>query len=67
MIILKTMTKKMEYLKEQIKKIMNNNEEHIDYLLSIIGKCMIGDPQYFGVDKTEFSGGDNGKHSYLTY
>ena len=57
---------KMEFLLLQIKKIMNYNEEHMKYWLSIIGLCMLGVPNlekslYFGVDKTEFSSGDNGK------
>lgn len=57
---------KMDFLLEQIKKIMNFNEQHSNYLLSIIGLCMLGVPDlekslYFGVDKTEFSSGDNGK------
>lgn len=58
--------KKMEKLKEYLKPIMNNNEEHLEYLLSILGFCFLGTPHleksvYFCVDKTLKSMGDNGK------
>lgn len=58
--------KKLEELKEYLKPIMNNNEEHLEYLLSILGFCFLGTPHleksvYFCVDKTFKSMGDNGK------
>jgi phage/plasmid-associated DNA primase len=57
---------KMKFLKNVLLKIMNNNVEHLEYFLSIIGFCFLGTPHlekslYFGIDKTEVSSGDNGK------
>jgi len=57
---------KMTFLKNVLLKIMNNNKEHLEYFLSIIGFCFLGTPHlekslYFGIDKTEVSSGDNGK------
>lgn len=58
---------KMKFLKNDVLlKIMNNNIEHLEYFLSIIGFCFLGTPHlekslYFCVDKTEVSSGDNGK------
>ena len=59
--------KKFDFLKNDVlKKILNNNPEHLEYFLSIIGYTFIGDPSlekslYFGIDKTNQSHGDNGK------
>jgi phage/plasmid-associated DNA primase len=59
--------KKKEYLKNDVlKKILNNNDEHLEYYLSIIGFSFIGSPQleksiYFMIDKTLHGKGDNGK------
>jgi len=59
--------KKMEYLKNEVLlKIMNNNTEHLEYFLSLIGYTYIGSPNleksiYFCIDKTMKSAGDNGK------
>ena len=55
-----------KYMKSVLKKILNNNDEHLDYYLSILGYTMIGEPDlekslYFMIDKTELSKGDNGK------
>ena len=55
-----------KYIKSVLKKILNNNDEHLDYYLSILGYAMIGEPDlekslYFMIDKTELSKGDNGK------
>lgn len=49
-----------------LKKILNNNNEHLIYFLSLIGFTFIGMPQlekaiYFMIDKTFNSNGDNGK------
>jgi phage/plasmid-associated DNA primase len=57
---------KVNTLKEILKKILNNNEEHLDYYLSIIGYSLIGKPDleksiYFMIDGTENGKGDNGK------
>jgi len=54
------------YLKSVLKKILNNNDEHLEYFLSLLGFCFIGRPErekalYFMVDKTEGGCGDNGK------
>jgi len=57
-------------LKSNLKKILNNNDEHLEYFLSIIGFCFIGIPHkeksiYFCVDKTDNAHGDNGKTFYF--
>ena len=54
------------FLKGIVRKIMNNNEEHMEYLLSLIGYSFVGVPHlekslYFCVDRTFKSAGDNGK------
>jgi phage/plasmid-associated DNA primase len=57
---------KKQFVKNVLKQILNNNEEHLEYLLSIVGFTFIGSPHleksiYFCVDKTEKASGDNGK------
>ena len=57
---------KKETLKGYLKKILNNNNEHLDYFLSLLGFSFIGMPHleksiYFMIDKTENGCGDNGK------
>lgn len=57
---------KKSFVKSVLLKILNNNREHLEYFLSIIGYCFIGSPEleksiYFCVDKTNKSSGDNGK------
>jgi len=59
-------SEKKNYLKGVLKKILNNNDEHLEYYLSIIGFTFIGSPQleksiYFMIDKTFGGKGDNGK------
>lgn len=59
------------FIKNVLKKILNNNEDHLEYFLSLIGYTLIGSPQlekslYFGVDKTERSSGDNGKTFFFS-
>jgi hypothetical protein len=54
------------FIKSVLKKILNNNDEHLEYFLSLIGFTFIGDPEleksvYFMIDKTEGGKGDNGK------
>lgn len=54
------------YLKSKLKEILNNNDEHLEYFLSIIGHSFIGDPEkeksiYFMIDKTDCGKGNNGK------
>jgi phage/plasmid-associated DNA primase len=56
---------KYTYVKNVIKQIMNNNEEHCNYFLSLIGYSFIGVPHleksmYFMIDGTGGKG-DNGK------
>lgn len=58
------------YLKSVLKKILNNNEEHLEYFLSILGFSFIGQPDleksiYFMIDKTSGGKGDNGKTFYF--
>lgn len=55
-----------DYIKSVLKKILNNNDSHLEYFLSIIGYSFIGQPDleksiYFMIDKTEGGNGDNGK------
>jgi phage/plasmid-associated DNA primase len=57
---------KKNFVKSVLLKILNNNREHLEYFLSIIGFCFIGVPDlekslYFLVDETTKSAGDNGK------
>lgn len=57
---------KTEFVKSVLKKILNNNEEHMEYFLSVIGYSFIGMPQlekslYFMIDATDNGKGDNGK------
>lgn len=57
---------KKQFVKEVLLKIMNNNNEHLEYFLSAVGFSFIGNPYleksiYFCVDKTTKSAGDNGK------
>ena len=61
---------KIEFVKNALLKIMNNNPEHLQYFLSIIGYTFIGRANleksfYFCVDKTLQSKGDNGKTFYF--
>jgi phage/plasmid-associated DNA primase len=54
------------YIKSILKPILNNNEEHLEYYLSVIGFSFIGQPDleksiYFMIDKTQGGKGDNGK------
>jgi phage/plasmid-associated DNA primase len=68
-------SEKKEFLLGVLKKILNNNEEHLIYFLSLIGFTFIGVPDleksiYFMIDKTLKSKGDNGKTIWfdtLTY
>jgi phage/plasmid-associated DNA primase len=57
---------KKNFVKSVLLKILNNNREHLEYFLSIIGMCFIGNSSleksaYFCVDNTNKSSGDNGK------
>ena len=57
---------KKEFVKSVLLKILNNNIDHLEYFLSIIGYTFIGSPNleksiYFCVDKTDKASGDNGK------
>ena len=66
---------KKRFLLGVLKKILNNDNEHLTYFLSLIGYAFIGMPQleksiYFMIDKTLNSKGDNGKTLFfdiLTY
>jgi hypothetical protein len=55
-----------EYIKGVLKKILNNNDEHLEYFLSLVGYAFTGDSDkekdiYFMIDKTLNGKGDNGK------
>ena len=58
--------KKMETLRQSLKKILNWNDEHLEYYLGVIGYAFCGDAHleksiYYIVDGTEGGRGDNGK------
>jgi phage/plasmid-associated DNA primase len=55
-----------DFVKSVLKKILNNNDEHLEYYLALIGYSFIGMPQlekslYFIIDGTDNGKGDNGK------
>ena len=57
---------KKQFVKDVLLKILNNNVDHLEYFLGLIGFTFIGNPHleksiYFCVDKTLRSAGDNGK------
>lgn len=57
---------KKNFVKNVLLKILNNNPEHLEYFLCVIGNSFIGIPNlekslYFLVDKTTTARGDNGK------
>jgi hypothetical protein len=61
---------KIQFVRNTLLKIMNNDPEHLEYFLSIIGYTFIGRANleksfYFCVDKTLQSKGDNGKTFYF--
>ena len=54
------------FLKSKLLEILNNDQSHLDYFLSLIGYSFIGRPNlekdlYFMIDKTLGGKGDNGK------
>ena len=53
-------------LKKILKPILNNDDNHLEYFLSILGYTFIGEADlqkaiYFMIDKTDCGKGDNGK------
>jgi len=55
-----------EFVREKLKQILNNDETHLEYHLSVCGFSFIGCPEllksvFFHIDKTEGGKGDNGK------
>lgn len=63
-------TEKMNNLKTILKKILNWNDEHLEYYLSVLGYAFSGDAHleksiYYIVDGTEGGRGDNGKTFFL--
>ena len=57
---------KKDFVKSVLLKILNNNKEHVEYYLSLIGFSFIGKPHlqkamYFCIDNTLQANGDNGK------
>jgi len=57
---------KMNYLKDEFKKICNNSDTDFEYTFSVIGYSFTGDAEleksiYYLVDGTEDKRGDNGK------
>jgi len=68
---LKPNPEKAEFLRLQLKKILNNDDIHLDYFLSIIGHSMTGDASlekafYYLKDGTVNSKGNNGKTTIFT-
>lgn len=58
--------KKMLYLRAVLKRILNNNDEHLEYYLGVIGHAMTGEAHlikaiYYILDGTDNQKGDNGK------
>lgn len=58
-----------DFLKSVLKKILNNNDEHLNYFLSLIGYSLTGDASnqkalYFMIDKLNGIG-DNGKSFFF--
>jgi len=58
--------KNLKKVRDAFLKILNNNEEHLEYFLSLIGYCFTGESHlykqlYYCVDGTNNSKGDNGK------
>jgi phage/plasmid-associated DNA primase len=63
-------TKKTAELRGYLKQILNNNDEHLEYFLQILGFTFLGTPHlekslYFMIDGTEGGKGDNGKTFYF--
>ena len=61
---------KKKFLKNVLKKILNNNDEHLEYFLSVLGFSFLGMPHleksmYFMIDGTDGGKGDNGKTFYF--
>ena len=61
---------KKKFLKNVLKKILNNNDEHLEYFLSVLGFTFLGMPHleksmYFMIDGTDGGKGDNGKTFYF--
>jgi len=59
-----------EYVKSILLKILNNNEKHLEYFLSVIGYTFIGKANleksiYFCIDKSIEGKGDNGKSFFF--
>ena len=57
---------KKDFIRQKLKEIMNNNDDHLEYWLSIIGYSFIGNAHlekafYCCIDGTDLSKGDNGK------
>jgi putative DNA primase/helicase len=61
---------RVDYVKTVLKKILNNNSEHLEYYLSVLGYSFLGVPQlekslYFMIDGTDNGKGDNGKSFFF--
>jgi phage/plasmid-associated DNA primase len=59
-----------DYVKSVLLKILNNNEKHLEYFLSVIGYTFIGKANleksiYFCIDKSIEGKGDNGKSFFF--
>ncbi len=59
-----------DFVREKLKLIVNNNEEQLEYHLSVFGFSFIGMPELiksviFHIDKTDGGRGDNGKSFFF--
>ena len=57
---------KNSFVWKQFKKVLNNNDEHLDYFMSLVGHSFTGESalvkaMYFMIDGSGDSKGDNGK------
>ena len=57
---------KNSFVWKQFKKVLNNNDEHLDYFMSLVGHSFTGDSalvkaMYFMIDGSGEGKGDNGK------
>ena len=63
-------SQKTAELRGYLKQILNNNDEHLEYFLQILGFTFLGTPHlekslYFMIDGTDGGKGDNGKTFYF--
>ena len=60
-----------DFVRSKLKLILNNNDEHLEYHLSVFGFSFVGMPDlmksvFFHIDKTTGGRGDNGKSFFFS-